>query len=453
MSNRNKTGFSLDMTLGDYRNLVLLYHGNALSKLGVSIDEYNPPKPVAQTKEDYDRTYIENILLPAIYKVVPNSIYENYENFMSNRDRIGFSVNMTLGDFRNLVLQYHGNKLRMLGLSIDEYNPPMQSITTTSMGKTLLPPLPKMEKRFVPSLRLRELKKELAKQKEKLLRDEAQYEDKLAEKQKLGYLFLENFKKDFKKSKKAYKELEQEVKEQEEHEKLEFELGKKQLVKEVVGKDKAVVSKKHLEYTPMEFSPSENLQKAQLEATNAKNEVDRLKQEITDQESIINNKAITRYITKRTAQLKKEQLEKDLLKAEQDYNIKSASANNVETLERQEFERQEESRETEFKRLKLEDEKKEELNKRHSRILSGQYGKNLSQDEAIQQYLERKEKNQASSSNAVKVEDEQVVEKKDKTITTTTPIFSLGSLIDTLGKFNLPEEESSDDEDDKDDWE
>lgn len=80
------------------------------------------------TQEKYDESYIENDLLPVIRQLANHPIYENRENFLANRNRAGFKEGMSLEDFRLLVYQIHGHKLRQLEIAIPEYNPPRITI-------------------------------------------------------------------------------------------------------------------------------------------------------------------------------------------------------------------------------------------------------------------------------------------------------------------------------------
>ena len=116
MDNRNKAGFTENMTVPAYRALVLQTHANTLNHLGVTIPEYN--------LQYFDKKYIEDYLLPAIQKIMPHTtLYQNYDTFMDNRNIAGFTENMTVPAYRALVLQTHANTLNHLGVTIPEYNP------------------------------------------------------------------------------------------------------------------------------------------------------------------------------------------------------------------------------------------------------------------------------------------------------------------------------------------
>ena len=79
-----------------------------------------------EINEQYDRQYVENHLLPLIRKIIGNNtIYQNYNAFMANRAKAGFKEGMSLGEYRQLVLTVHRQRIHGLGLSIAEYAPPV----------------------------------------------------------------------------------------------------------------------------------------------------------------------------------------------------------------------------------------------------------------------------------------------------------------------------------------
>lgn len=100
----------------------------------LSTSNPSSPRQHVLSQEDHDKDYIESKLLPVIRQVVSHPIYQDYNSFITNRNMAGFKEGMSLDAFRQLVLDVHGKKLELLGVSIEPYQP---YILTTPIVETI----------------------------------------------------------------------------------------------------------------------------------------------------------------------------------------------------------------------------------------------------------------------------------------------------------------------------
>ena len=146
------TGYKVGMDMEAYWQLWEkdTRFGPVIKERGITLPRYELPVYL-MSKAQFDRHYIETKLLTVIYKMVPNPVYENYENFVKT-PATKYTAGMDLNDYWQLWVKdsRFGPVIKQRGLTVPAYELPVTLMSKEQFDRyyietQLLPEIRKIE--------------------------------------------------------------------------------------------------------------------------------------------------------------------------------------------------------------------------------------------------------------------------------------------------------------------